>query len=424
MTRPSEPSLDPSPGSEHPSRAGEEAGPGVASVRRFRSAPLATGGLLGALVALLVLYVIRDQWLFFLRSNTPEDLGPVEEALTRGRLRHNTYVTFTARPYLEAEGRYRAQDPAPGCLTGPERTLYYTLVSEAGDRVVLRTAESLKATQQIPRRARFTGRLVRMDRLPDALRMYKRFLYRLTDCQSRPKECNRQLLLGTDLPREAFLRQLGRREARIQSSERHRIDLRPTTPLFLLFQYPDEWEYELLGLAKEQAVERVKALGVPWAYVEARKDDHLFIIKPPKSLAERLVREQRRGKGYGISQRSASYLHVFGHLARQGETLVLREVGAGFPEEYVVKPGVGGEPPTLEATTPSGLVRVPIHRFVKASYHGPRILPEDAFLLIEGLSPRRAWGAILLAALAALAALGGLFLAGLGLRRPRSGWGA
>lgn len=419
MTRPAQPELDADPHQDKQDSAKEpipEAD--QVAIRRVRSAPMATAGIIGAMVAAAVLFSSRDHWLFFFQSRTPKDLGAIEGALSGGHLRHNSYVSFTARPILESEGRYQAPDPQPGCLTGPVKDLFYTLVSETGDRVVLRTSKSLKAEQQIPKRERFAGRLLRMDRLEDAHRVYRRFLYRLTDCRTRPEDCNRQLLVAEDLPRGEFIRQIGRSGARIRGTKGLRIDLGHETPVFLIFHYPDEWEYEVTGGSKEQAVEQVKALGAPWIYLETRKEDHLFVIKPPRAVAERLTREQRRGKGYGISQRTASFLVTFGQLDRQGESLVIRRVGVGFPEEYVTAQAGGEGPPILQASTPSGLVRIPLSRFVKASYHGPRGLPEDAYLLVVDQRPGHAWGAMLVASVAALAVLGGIFFVVLGLRRP------
>lgn len=391
----------------------------LATVRRFRSAPRAVVGGLLLFAALVTLWVGTDSLTYFFRSSTPEDLGAAREALRRGSLGHNRHVSLIARPILESEGRSRTQDPAPGCIRGPVRTMHYNLVAETGDRLVLRTAKSLRATQRIPKDVRFTGRLLRLDRLPDTLRMYKRFLYHLTDCASRPKECERRLLVGTDISREVLLSQLGKEEARVRGEEGHRIALQPKTPLFLFFEYPDQWDYQVLTASKEEAIARVKGLGVPWYWVETRGEDQLFVIQAPRARGEEFIKAQRRGGGYGISARAASFLVTFDQIGRRGDELVLHRVGPGFPEDFVLPEGQREEKaPELEAVTRSGLVRVPLGRFVKASYHGPRHLPDEAFILLQGQSPRQAWPALVIAALALAGAVFGLILAVLGLRRP------
>jgi hypothetical protein len=408
-------------GGEAPAGAAEDAAPEIAQVKRIRSAPRAVVGGLLLLVSLITMYVMRDGWRYWLQEGAPRDLGRAEAAVTGGDLRHNTYVKLSARPIHPSEGRLTTLDPPPGCVTGPERTLYYTLLAETGDRLVLRTDRSLREAQKIPERVTIKGRLLRLGTLPDIHRMYKRFLYRLTDCRRRPRDCDRTLLVGADIPRENLLPLLGKAKAVAHGEAGHRIEVYPQTPLFLLFRYENQWDYRLSKLTKAEALARVKALGLPWAYTESEGDDHHFVIRAPAKVAKRLIDAQRRGKAYSISQRTASYLTTLGRLSREGDELVIKRVGPGFPEDYVIPPSrAKNEAPRMKAIERVDTVRVPLRRVVKASYHGPRQLPDSAWLLVEDLAPREAWPAALVAGLATLMGLFGLVLLVLGLRRPRA----
>ncbi len=392
----------------------------LAQVKRVRSAPLAAVGGLLLVASLITLWVSRDGWRYALRSDTPQDLGRVEDALKKGTLQHNTYVSLTARPILNSEGKLKMGDPAPGCLNGPVRTLYYTLAAETGDRLVLRTVHSLRKRQSIAKRIRLQGRLVRLDPDGETHRMYRRFIYRMTDCKSHPRKCDRSLLVGADISRDQLLPKLGRAQATLQARDGLTIDVKPTTPLFLKFRYPRQWDYRLSNISRKEAIEKVQGLGVPWIFLETRGDDQYFVLQAPKAVGERLIREQRRGKGYSISSRTAEYLTTFGWLRKQGNQLIIRKVGPGFPEDYRVgPPAAGAIPSTLHKVTHRGHVRVPLERFVKASYHGPRRLPQRAWLLVQGRRPRNARPAALLALGMVILGLVGLGLLILGLRRPR-----
>lgn len=401
-----------------PTRA-DEVPDELVQVKRVQSAPRAVIGGLLLLAGVVALWVGRDGWRYFLRSRTPVKLGRAEDAVKAGKLRHNTYVTLDLRAMLNAEGRLQMADAAPGCLTGTKRSLYFTLVAETGDHLVLRTGHSLKHEQKIPKRVHVTGRLLRIASLPETHQMYRRFVYRLTDCRNKPAGCDRSLLMGADILKKALLPQLGRPKAVLHGKAGHRIEVRRKTPLFLMFHYADQWDYRLSKITKDEAIAKVKTLGVPWVHTESKRDDHYFVLKAPRAWADRLIKAQRRGKGYSISARTAGFLTTFGRLRRHGDDLIIRRAGPGFPEDYVVAPAKAGESPTLTVRRQGDLVRVPLARFVKASYHGPRHLPDDAFLLVEGVA-LTGLAAAIMAGGALVVSLLGLALFILGLRRPRA----
>ncbi|MFH2010392.1 MAG: hypothetical protein ABI333_27585 [bacterium] len=389
-----------------------------APIARFRS-PLTTlaGGLL-LIVALVTLWSLRDGWRYYLRARSPEAVGSIEEALQGGKLRHNAYVRLTGRPLLDSEGNAKTQDTRPGCWTGPRRKIFYTLLAETGDRVVVRTLRSLKA-QKIPKRTSFTGRLLRVDPDEPTFRLYRRFVFRMTDCNNHPRTCERHLLVGADIAAKALHARLGRAEVVLPGAKGERLRVTTATPLYLSLRYPGEYEYNLSNIDRAAALKRVQKLGVPYRYVGPSGTWQEFIIRAPQAVVEPLIRKHRRTSGYAISERTAGYFVLYGDLAPDGGRIKIKKIGQGFPEDYREQPAADpGEPAQLVPIRRVGAVRIPLDRIIKAAYHGPRRIPDAAYLLVEGRTPGQAWPAAALAAAASLLGLFGLLLVLLGLRKP------
>lgn len=394
----------------------EDLGP----VARFRSPLTAVVGGLLMLIAAVSLYSTRDDWRYYLRSNTPTDLGKIEDALAKGKLRHNTYVRIKGRPLLRSEGNAKTAVANPGCVSGKTRTIHYSLLAETGDRIVVRTLRSLK-DQQIARRTTFTGRLLRIDTTETPHRLYRRFVYKLTDCKNNPKTCIKFLLVSADIATHTLVAAVGKRKAVLRGVKGESIEVTHMTPLYLAFRFPEEYEYTVRDKKKADAIEHVKKLGLPYRWVGSSARDQEFILRANKAAADRLVKGQRRGAGYHISARTAGYHVRFGWLRRDGRFLKIVKATKGFPEQYIVGPtDKSGGPPQLVPVTRAGAIRVDIDRVSKAAYHGPRRLPKRAWMLVDGVKPSQALPAALIALALALLALGGLVLLGLGLRRMPS----
>lgn len=391
----------------------EDLGP----VARFRSPLTAVVGSLVMVIAAVTLWSTRDGWRYYLRADKATDLGTAEEGLAKGKLRHNTYVRLNGRPLLSSEGNAKTAVTNPGCLAGPTRKIHYTLLAETGDRVVVRTLRSLK-DQQIARRTSFSGRLLRIDTTEPPHRLYRRFVYKLTDCRNHPKTCDKFLLVSADIATQTLVAALGKRKAVLRGVKGESIEVTRMTPLYLAFRFPGEYEYTVRDTKKAEAIERVKKLGVPYRWVGSSADDQEFVLRATKAVADRLVKDQRRGAGYHISARTAGYHVRFGWLARDGEYLKITKATKGFPEQYRVKPAdKAGEPTQLVPEVRTRAIRVRMDQVSKAAYHGPRRIPKRAWLLVEGVKPSQARAAGLTALGLMLLALGGLVLLGLGLRR-------
>jgi hypothetical protein len=404
---------------EPPTQGPDEVLAELAAVRRFRSPGAAAlgGGL--ALLATCALVILADGWRYWHRSDRPEPLGRVEDAVAQGRLRPNRYVTFTGLPLPGSDIQLKHPEREPGCVPGPGTSATLQLLGGTGDRLVVQTLRP-PSDEAVPSRTRYTGRIVRFADLTGRHRTYRRFMYRLTDCRAQPEQCDSRLALGVDLHLPDLLASLGKANAMVKATAGHEISCCRRTPLFVTFRHPGEQEYELRSQAKAQAIARVRALKVPWYLVNTDGEDHLFVLHAPAAVAERLVREHRKGTDYAISDRVSAYIARFGDLRHERGDLVIQNVRRGFPEDLVPAPeGRETERGTLVAVPRTGVIRVPLSRVKGISYQGPRNVPDDAWLLVEGLAPSRARGVAALSFGMLLLGLGGLGLIGWGLRPAR-----
>jgi hypothetical protein len=391
----------------------------LARMQRFRHPVRAALALLAALLALAAIVTTREGWIYALRARRPVDLGRIEDAVARGRLEDRTYVTFTGVPFAGSEAASSQPDAAPGCVATGTRRQHFHLVSGTGDRVVVRDRRDLPELDVHPRQ-RYTGRLVRFAHLPGAFKTYRRFVYRLSDCRFRPQECDRRLTLGTELVLDSLLPQLGKAVATVSTRSGHTLQLATTTPIYVMFRHPGEWELELTGMSEVKARQWVKALGVAWFHLGSTADEHHFILQGQPAVAERLIREQRKGSAHSIVPRVSAYFTERRFVRVQGDQMVFSQVQRGFPERYVPgKDGAETDLGTLVEQKPTGTLEVPLAQVTGGAYQGPRELREDAWLLVMGEAPGRAWAALLVAALAMLTLLASLVLAALSLRRPR-----
>lgn len=391
----------------------------LGSVTRFRSPLKAVVGGLAVVIAAVTLWSTSDGWRYYLRANKAIDLGAVEEGLAKGELRHNTYVRLTGRPLLSSVGNAKITDSKPGCLSGVTRKIHFTLLAETGDRVVVRTLRRLQ-DQGIAKRTSFTGRLLRIDTSEAPHRLYRRFVYKITNCAAHPKTCDKFLRVSADISTKTLMAGVGKGRTVLRGVKGESIAVTRMTRLYLALRFEGDYEYTLRSTKKPAAIERVKKLGVPYRWVDSSAGDQEFILRPPKAVADRLIGAQRRGSGYSISARTAGYHVRYGWLEREGGFLKITKNTKGFPERYRVQPASGaGEPSQLVPVVKPGSIRVSIDQVTKAAYHGPRRIPKHAWMLVEGVKPSQALAAGLIALGLLVLGLGGLLLIGLGLRRPR-----
>jgi hypothetical protein len=393
----------------------DELGP----IARFRSPLRAVVGGLVLVIAAVTLWSTQDGWRYYLRANKAVDVGTAQEGLAKGKLRHNTYVRMSGRPLLSSVGNAKITDSNPGCLSGPTRNIHYTLLAETGDRVVVRTLRRLQ-DQGIAERTSFTGRLLRIDTSAPPHRLYRRFVYKLTNCAAHPKTCDKFLRVSADISTKTLMAGVGKGKTVLRGVKGESIAVTRMTRLYLAFRFRGDYEYTLRSIKKPEAMELVKKLGVPYRWVDSSRGDQEFILRPPKAVADQLIGAQRRGSGYSISARTAGFHVRYGWLERDGGFLKITKSTQGFPEQYRVQPSTGAdEPAQLVPAIRSGSIRVRIDQVTKAAYHGPRRIPKHAWLLVEDVKPNQAVAAALIALGLVLLGLGGLLLMGLGLRRPR-----
>lgn len=399
----------------------------LAPLRRFRSPALVFLGCAGAAAAVLLGLFNISGVAYFTRSRRPRELGRIEQALASGRLLANEHVSFTGLPLVLSEARLSKGGYGSGCVSGQKGNRYFFLLAETGNQVVISTRSSRKA-RGIPGRERYAGRLVRFSDVAASFRLYRRLVYRLSDCTRYPESCDRGLVADVTFPLEEILPYLGRAEATLKGADGTRVFCKSYTPLYVFLRYKDEYEYTVTAKSKDDASARVKSLQLPHVFVGPEADRYRFVIRAPSEAAQKLVRAQRRTSDYTIAARLETVLARFGDLSvREGtgvwagaKVLAISHPKGDLPVEYRLFPSSGqGDPGSLRPVSGrKDVMEQPLGRVESIRYSGHRNIPEHAYLLVEGLSPGEAWPSVLLMVVALLLLAGGGACVGIGLRRP------
>jgi len=209
----------------------------IMSPRRAVRHPLVASVVICA--SLFGMYWLWDDFRFFLRSSDPEPVGPVSQALKQGKLTENTYVTLRGQavPQTMANGKYSSFFGGAS-----KRKVYWFILKDTGNRVVVRSFEPLITNQHKPgpskfRPGIFTGRLRRLDRTNFGREL--RAFYRKLSSQSKALQRDRQLTAS------AVLRGAGQPQMQIKDVQGNPVTVKQDTLLAIFATYPGDFEFKV-----------------------------------------------------------------------------------------------------------------------------------------------------------------------------------
>ena len=190
----------------------------------------------------------------------------------------------------------------------------------------------------------------------------------------------------------------------------------------------------------ETAKRLVSDFGFPYVLAEHNHRAFLFILKGSKEALNRIVKKQRRTSPYSASHRTEWYEARWSDLHQEEDSLVIRPVRPGMPDQYEVSSidaaptndragarksttppsGTVGKSPAgasakagapdktnhgsaaklpvatrvrraLRKKAPGHYVRIPFSNIEHGTVTTVRHLPNDAWLVMEGVKPSQFW---------------------------------
>lgn len=189
--------------------------------------------------SLFGLYWFWEDFRFFLRSDEPEKLGHVTQALKQGKLKENTYVTLLG----EAVPQTMANSTHTTLFGGAsKRKVYWFILKDSGNRVVVRSFKPLIINKHKPgpykfRPGVFTGRLRRLDDTTFGSQL--RAFYLKRSRQSKALQTDHQLTAA------AVLQGAGKRQVTIKDVRGSVVTVKQDTQLALFVTFPGDYEFKV-----------------------------------------------------------------------------------------------------------------------------------------------------------------------------------
>lgn len=210
----------------------------IMSPRRAVRHPLVA--ILVICASLFGLYWFWDDFRFFLRSNEPEKLGHVKQALDQGKLEENTYVTLRGQPVTQTMANSKYSSFFGGAS---KRKVFWFILKDSGNRVVVRSYKPLiidkhKPSEHIKLRSGiFTGRLRRLDDTSFGPNL--RAFYRKRSRQARSLRREHQLTAA------AVLLGAGKPRVTIKDVRGVSVTVKQDTLLALFATFPGDYEFKV-----------------------------------------------------------------------------------------------------------------------------------------------------------------------------------
>ncbi len=353
--------------------------------RRKRRHPLI--GLLVIGLSLYLLYFVRADILFFFQPRTPEDVGPVAQALREGRLRTNRHVRVTGAPdrkhALLLEGRVSGYDN-------------FFRLKEGGGRVFVQRHRFTRLSDKEVS-AVHAGQVVPFDSLPysDSLRRY----------------LGKAMTLAHELDFDEVARAKAAGASRLQDRQGAAVPLAEDSVLWINAAFPGEWVVQFSQSVYAEAAQAealLAPLGLPFAAdAESSRMFWRFVVLADPAQAEALIKRfADRKLRIGVVRRQLSYSARWDQLRVEGRALLVDALDPTFPARYTVSGAA------LVASRPK-VVRLPAEAILFITASSPYVVPPDAVVILADRAPGDNWYyALLLVLLTSFIAINLVILVG------------
>lgn len=323
-----------------------------------------------------LLYFNASDFTYYFASNTPQDLGEVDEALkTPEKLVPNRYVSLRGAPdrkhALMIQGRISGYDSFFRLRGGKNRIFVQRH----------RTKRSSGRTIS----AAHTGRLVRFDSLPYHRAVRNYFAKNTSVAHDFDFDTLRGKKSGDKALDKSGL------ELQLESGKLFWVNV----------TYPDEW---IIQFSKQiypdraTAAKELATIDVPFAADDEPSPSFWrFVVLTRGEQAKKLM--NRFGvakKNTGFLRRQVSYSARYDQLRFEADALVITAKDETFPSRFVVRKE--GEKEVLAPAKPTP-VRIPKSAVLYITASSKFHIPDDALVLLAGEVPKDKWLYLLLYAL-------------------------
>ena len=200
------------------------------------------------ILSLVLMWMMREDFVYFFRSRKPVDVGHVVTALHEGRLKDNTYIRIQGSPDLSTKATVTRRGCTLAPKSAPKSFYNFYVMRSSQDRLVVRRSmtwrQKTKAAKRPVIRAEVTGRLRRFRVIKGYFRSFKKFLWQMS--ARYPTLRNEH-----ELSRAELERHVGKRRARLKDKSGQMVSVDVRTKVALYAQFKDQFEVSVSKAYKE-----------------------------------------------------------------------------------------------------------------------------------------------------------------------------
>lgn len=365
-------------GSAFAAGAGDEVDPELVRLSRPRRRRHPLISLAVILLSLYLMYFVRGDLLYFFQPRTPRDVGDVAEALSRGQLQANSYLTVRGAPDRKHAILLKRQ------LSGWDS---FVRLLQSDSRVYVQRHRRKRSTDREVLGIH-TGRVVRFTSLP-----YRETVRAYLERTIHPEH---------ELSFAAIARAKREHSHQVRDIRGGLVTLKDTSELWLNVSYPDEWVVQLAKSIHPSADDARRELGaIRLPYVLADDDSKMFwrfvVIARGKELEQLLRGFSDPGRNAGVIRRQVTYTARWAQLQVDGETLVVDTDEQRLPGPYRLIEGQGqNAAPRLEEQAEQRPLRIAAAALRHASATSHFEMPANAMVVVVGERPASHWPYVLL----------------------------
>ena len=358
----------------------EEVDPELLKLSRRRKRRHPVISIAVVVLSVYMIYFVRQDLLYYLRSSEPVDLGTAKQAAASEKLKPNHYVTVRGAPdrkhSLILQGRFTGYDS------------FFRLQQTENRIFVQKRRKRRTVDREVP--YVHSGRVLRFDSLP--------YLQLVRDYYTR------RMSSAHDLTFEAVAKAKANKQLDLVDRLGQKVGLRPDQTTWINVRYPDEWVVQFsrrhhadVASARARLEPLAKQLGLALAVDDERSRSFIRFVLVAKSDAIRRVMAHFRDPKLhvGVVPRQISYTAKWDQLSVAGGKLVIDAADETFPARFMVRAGADDKQIKLE---PIKARRVEIEPGALSyiTVGAPFRMPTDAVVIVSGERPGDYWYYLLL----------------------------